>query len=64
MDVIYRLREGRRSEERVLSNYIEILKFLYDPDDLEIILGIVRDEKRHVLMVEGLIKTLEKKIGD
>lgn len=62
VDVLSRLKEGRRSEKRVLQNYLDVMVDLYDINDIEIILGIIRDEKKHVLMVEGLINILNGKL--
>lgn len=62
LDVLNRLKEGKRSEKRVLQNYLNVMADLYDIDDIDIVLGIIRDEKKHVLMVESLINILNEKL--
>lgn len=59
-DILTDLSEGLLAEKRALDLCQFLLTVLTDENDKKIISKIAQDEKKHVKVVEGLIKIVEK----
>lgn len=62
LDTLIILKEGKSMDNRVLRNFINMLFYLEDPYDIDIVLEIIKDKKMHMLEVDALMNFLRQKL--